>query len=404
VYPLLVLVGTWSILVANLVGREGWLGGLGQILGSDFVTLYAAGQAYFGAVDQLYDLERQAAYQQALIAPTALAGVNPFISPPQVALAYGALTALPPVAALLVWSGLTFGFVVLAAWIGARYLAPDWLVRAGLSPLRLSIVVLSSFAFVEGVIVGQNHGLTLLLVSGVCAATLRQRWTLAGALAGLLLYKPHVALGFLVLWLVWRRWRALAAFGGVALSWVGLSVVLTGLEPYLAYARFLDQVLLLPYREGFPTYIMVTPYGLLTSWLPASFVPLIRLATNAIALSGVLLLGWSAYRTRHLPPAAAARPLALAVLFPLVALPYALLHDLLILVPFFLLWVRQPGASNLVLRAAIVSYLCTLLVPLISQRLGLALLALLPLGLVGLLVRPGAHLQSGWDSERGTGW
>jgi hypothetical protein len=143
---------------------------------------------------------------------------------------------------------------------------------------------------------------------------------------------------------------------------------------------------------------MVTPYGLLSSLLPAQLAPLIRLTTNAILFGGLLLLGWTAYRSRHLPPADAPRVMALAVLFPLVALPYALLHDLLILVPCFLLWVREPGATSLVLRAATLSYLSVLLVPLISQQLDRALLPLLPLGLLVLLlrqVRPAAPLQSG---------
>jgi hypothetical protein len=64
----------------------------------------------------------------------------------------------------------------------------------------------------------------------------------------------------------------------------------------------------------------------------------------------------------------------------LIATPYTLVHDLVILIPFFVLWAYQdPGKPAL--YAAIATYFSSLLLPTISYAVGLALLAIIPLGL-----------------------
>jgi hypothetical protein len=212
-YRRLILVASWSIVVLNVLLRRGWRGGLGQIIGIDTVILYAAGQPYRTNSASLYDFPSQLALQRQLIAPTALPGSGPFSNPPFVAAAYALLTHLPVGWALGVWSVLMLGAAGVAAYLAYRFLTPRWLLDAGLTLSTLPIVVLSSFAFVEGFQAGQNHGLTLLLVTGICVATLTGRWYLAGALGGLLIYKPQFVLGFLLIWLIWRRWVASGAPG-----------------------------------------------------------------------------------------------------------------------------------------------------------------------------------------------
>src|SRR5262245_30933095 len=210
-YPRLLLGCFALVMLANALLGDGWMGGLGQFIGVDFVTLYAAGWLYRFEPAHLYDFAAQGALQASLVGADP-PGTNPTISPPWVAQAYSALTHLPLGFAFALWTSLTLLCVAVALELGMRRLAPAQLGPAGLTRSQALVVVLSSLPFVEGFQVGQNHGLTFLLATGAAAATLAGRFALAGALAGCLLYKPHFALGFLIVWCAWRRADAVAAF------------------------------------------------------------------------------------------------------------------------------------------------------------------------------------------------
>ncbi|MBN1919718.1 MAG: DUF2029 domain-containing protein [Anaerolineae bacterium] len=390
VYPRLALLGMVGVLLFDFLASQGWLGALGQIVGSDFVTLYAAGTAFRTAPAQLYDFAAQGALQQALIAPTPYPGLNPFISPPYVAQVYALLTLLPLPWAFGLWQLLALLCLGGAALTLGRVIVPESALKGDFPAWQLAIVLLSSFAFVSGFRVGQNHTLTLLLIAAVCAATLRERWGLAGVLAALLLYKPQFALGFLILWLVWWKPKALMAFGTVAAVWVGSAVALRGLSPFLDYLALQDSLLRLAYVEGFPSYIFVTPYGLLATALPERFLPWIQVLTQFLLLTfalGLLIVG---YRWRSIAQSHRGPVLALAVLFPFLTMPYTLLHDLLLMAPVLLLAAQHPAIhhSNIarrVLWAAIACYLGALLLPLVGYATGVALAALLPLAVFAAL-------------------
>jgi hypothetical protein len=47
-YPRLMLIATWLIIVLNILFRDGWQGGLGQIIGGDFIMFYSTGRLYNG--------------------------------------------------------------------------------------------------------------------------------------------------------------------------------------------------------------------------------------------------------------------------------------------------------------------------------------------------------------------
>lgn len=197
-YPRLIGVVLWAAWGLEVLLRRGWLGGLGQVIGSDFVTLYAAGWLDRFSPDRLYDFPAQARIQQTLIAPTPLPGLNPFISPPYVALACQVLMLLPLPAALVIWWGVTLLLTLHAARRLWGFLPAD--LRSGPLPFpQFLVLVFSFFPFLAGWRVGQNHVLTLWLAVGILEMDRAGRPLLAGILAGLLLYKPHFALGFLIL-------------------------------------------------------------------------------------------------------------------------------------------------------------------------------------------------------------
>jgi len=385
-YPRLMLLVVSAVLLLDVGLRQGWRGGLGQIIGSDFITLYAAGSVYRTEPAGLYDFSRQHALQQSLITPTPLTGLNPFISPPYVAQVYALLTILPLPLAFVLISIASLALLVGSVWLlVALHTAMG--SRFHISRGQLGILALSSFAFIEGFRVGQNHTLALLLVSAICLAMVKERWALAGALAGLLIYKPQFVLGFLILWLIWGRLDALLSFGLVVVAWVGSAVLATGLDPYLGYLGLQGALLRLPYVEGFPSYLMVTPYGLLATLLPESALPLVQWVTRGLAVAATLLLMVTAYRLRQSPARQRVLGLAAAVLFPLLVAPYTLLHDLLLLIPIVLLLAAEPTLDWPRLRTwAALAYAGALFLPLLGYIIGVALPALLPLSLAVVTV------------------
>lgn len=379
-YPRLMLIAVGAIVVAHILLRQGWQGGLGQIIGSDFITLVSAGQLYWTDPSELYDYQQQYAVQQLLISPTLLPGLNPYISPPYVAMAYGALARMPLEMSFTIWTILTLAAVVMAAYLTERYLIPDRLRGPSLSVPQLVVLVMSSFAFVEGVIVGQNHGVTLLLATAVAVFSLRGRWWLAGLCGGLLIYKPHFVLGFLVIWLVWRRNRALVAFAATAAVWLVVSLATSGADPYRAYLGLSDALLGLPYVDGFPAYLMVTPSGLLSTLLPQAAAASARALSLTIALGATGALLAIAWRYRAMPDDKCGPALAAGLLYPLLVAPYTLLHDLVLLLPVFALLSHIQGHRRALLCSAAVSYVGMLLLTFIGQQMGVALVALIPLG------------------------
>jgi hypothetical protein len=75
---------------------------------------------------------------------------------------------------------------------------------------------------------GQIAPLGLLLSSLAILGIVERSPLLAGACAGLLLYKPPYALPFLLLLLVRREWRAVAVAAAIAVVWYAASVTATG--------------------------------------------------------------------------------------------------------------------------------------------------------------------------------
>jgi hypothetical protein len=379
-YPRLMLLATWTILLFNLLLHQGWLGGVGQIIGGDFIMFYATGLMYRTEPARIYDYEEQFRVQQALIEPTVMPGLNPYMNPPYVAMAYSLLPNLPLAWALLAWSLLT----ILCAVLAVRWLiplAPRRLQGIGLDTNRLTILVLSFFPFIEGLQAGQNHGLTLMLVTGMVIGTLKERWLLAGVCAGLLLYKPQFILGFLIIWLVWRQFKTLATVASIAALWGGSYLLLHGWAAYHTYNELSQVFLLLPYIKGFPAYLLVTFYGLLTTLLPQSVQPILYRLDQLLIVLLSLGLAWVAYRLRRHPPAQRIPALALALLLPLIAFPYALLHDMLILIPGFILWAGYAPSRGL-LYAAILVYLGAFFLTPLAALSKVGLMAGLTLGLL----------------------
>ena len=381
-YPRLFFIAAWIIVVLNLIFRQGWSGLLRQIIGSDFVTLYSAGLLQRIDPANLYNFIRQAEVQQALIQPTPLPGVNPFISPPYVAAVYSLFTYMSLPLAIIIWSLLSLVLTLIAVRI-LHYLLPKTIMEK-LGFWQLSIIVLSFFPIIEGFQAGQNHTLTLLLVTTVILFNLSERWFLAGVMAGFMIYKPQFVLGFLIIWLVWRKSKALIGFVTVSVVEVGSYFIINGISPFLNYLKISQDLVLLPFIPGFPGYLLLTPYGLLSTIFPMEALPVTRIVTVVITIVITIGLIWLAFRLRNEAIKDRIPALVLAILFPLVTTPYALLHDLIIIIPGLIIWARF-SESRILLYTTIVVYLGGLFLTLLSLMTKLALTSFIPVGLIILV-------------------
>ena len=382
-YPRLFLISGGMVLFLNVLLHQGWLGGLtGIMLWGGVIANYAGGIQYHIDITQLYDPYLQELTQAALILPTISPGFAPFISMPNIAWAYSLLTAIPLTWAVGIWFIFSLACTAIAVKIMARWLVPDWLKSHGLTALQLAVLVCSNFAFIIGLQAGQTHMLTMLLVAGIVITSRREKWVLSGILAGLLIYKPQFAFGFLIVWFVWRRWDALVSFGITAGLWIGVPLLQHGIGPFLDYLEFTDMLLLLPYAgESFPVAIMATPYALLATLIPIQLVRPFQLLFTIGVLVLSVALGVFAFRQRQVPVDKRTASLVLAIFYPLLTMPHTLIYDLLILVPALLLIAQNQRQARALLGPLSFLYVGMLFLPLVGYALGVSLTALIPIGL-----------------------
>jgi hypothetical protein len=374
---------------------SGLVWGAGGIISFDFLTLYSAGLIYWQDIDHLYNLAVQAQVEQAVFAPTPMGdGVNVFSSPPHVALAYSIFNLLPYGWAFLLVTLLSILAVVAAiTWIDRDLISPA-LRAAGLTRFQMLVLAFSFFPNLFGLFLGQNQAFSLLLVTGIVILSLREKWWLAGTLAGLLSYKPHFVIGFLILWLAWRKWKAWIAFGVTAGFWAGGVILMHGLGPYWDYLRAIEGLVKLPYGIG--RYLETTLFALAATSLPEEALPVLLRLLQGAAVAASLGLAWLAHRARREPAQEKLLVYALAVLYPFLAFPHTLQYDLTLLILALALW-AYSRPSQKVLHWAAGVYLGSFLLLAITIPSGVALLALLPAGMAAVLV--GDALGGGREDE-----
>ncbi|MDP3181827.1 MAG: glycosyltransferase family 87 protein [Desulfobaccales bacterium] len=205
----------WTLTGAGLTDRTG------LPVGGDFAHYWAAASlALNGQAAAVYDYPRLLTWEQAFFGPEL---ALPFLYPPTFLLMLLPLAFLPYLAALAVW--------LLPALAG--YL----LIVRRLAPHPLSIwLTLAFFGTFQNFIHGQNGFLSAVLLGGGLCLLERSPWT-AGLLLGLLSYKPHLAALIPVALVAGRRWQALLAMSSSALGLALASILMLGLEVWLAFLR-----------------------------------------------------------------------------------------------------------------------------------------------------------------------
>jgi hypothetical protein len=332
------------LLLARLAGAALWLAWLlslalggwahdrpGHRVGADHVQYYVVGRLVDeGAPELIYDAETMR-QRQAEVGGPGWQGYLPFRYPPFYALCFAPTSRLSYEASWLLWTAL--GLLV---WAGS-----GWLLGA---PWRTGLVWSACFFPVfAAVSFGQNSLISLAILSAAGVLWLRDRPLAAGLVAGLLAFKPHLALGLGLLWLLdarrsWPALLGLAATTGAlaALGWLAIPRACEAVLASLGGNVSTSDPLSLPWNMGSQGFWELLLPG--QTALPRR----LSLATSAAGLAVLVALWWQVRQRR-------AMALAVAVLLTPWLTPYLMVYDwTILLLPAVLLWreCRGDGRSG----------------------------------------------------------
>ncbi len=130
----------------------------------------------------------------------------------------------------------------LALWLAAGLLALVWSVRLLRLPMWVALALVVSPAMTFNTILGQTGPFVLLLFAALHLAMVGDQRVRAGLLAGLMILKPPLALGYGLVWLVQaKRYRVsmiTAAVVGVVLS---VPTLLGGIGPWTRFVEAMGE-------------------------------------------------------------------------------------------------------------------------------------------------------------------
>ncbi len=287
---------------------------LGDNFHNDFTFYYAAARLGLAhGWSHLYDLRLQQEQLDAISSHITIAQLARYVSPPPLAWLVMPLTLLPYQVAYWLWSALLVGALVLAWHLAAP--------GSGRARVIFLVAAIGWLPIIYGLQLGQP---ALFVAAGVaaCYALLqRGRDVEAGAVLGVLVLKPQLALLVPVVLLVSGRWRAFAS------SVVVLAVITAASVAVLGPSGVTDYV----DRLNFATTIAENQAQTLAGWIHN--LQAVRIVQGLIAAWTVGL----AYRLRRRGPAVV---LAVALIGGLAASPYVHYDDLAMLGLACLLFLR----------------------------------------------------------------
>lgn len=228
----------------------------------DFRPGYVGQWALRHGLDPYQDPNIRASWQRIVAAEELESRSTPglpdqaFIYPPWAAAWMGLLLgALPYGLAYPLWYG-----VVVLALLAACFGMQRALARLEAPPLTTADLLLTALALkgtVVALINGQNTFLALALAAGAWWASTAHHRTMAGLLLGLAAFKITVALPFIGLFLLEKRWRSLSmavATGAVllALFWSWAAQPLAYLASYRHLLDFVQYDVVRPTQPGYP--------------------------------------------------------------------------------------------------------------------------------------------------------
>lgn len=314
-----------GLVKSDFIGRNGRYLADGDVFGRDFIAFYTAGQAALGGhAASMYDLKAAYAAQDA-VAPKP-ASYRPWFYPPPIFLLVRTIAMVPDYLwALLIWSGAGMA----AMGVALLRLAPDrlvlWLL---LCPTALLVLRAGQISLLYAAV------FTLALV-----ALRDRRHILAGILIGCLIVKPQLGVLLPLALVAARQWRAFWAATGTVVVLCSLSLSVDGAQAWYAFldASDLFKVFLTDGLPGIgrPTAGLVNVYGaLLQMGAPHVY------AVMGQAITGAAAALWVASTCQR--EGISHRSIAVMLVATVLAAPYVMTYDLVLLLPVAALILTAP--------------------------------------------------------------
>ena len=295
----------------------------GNPIGGDYSYYWAAESLVLqGDAAAVYDFPRLRAVELAVFGKEASV---PFPYPPTFLLLLLPLGLLPYLPSLALWLTAT----------GGGYL---WLIRRLAPHPRIIWLALAFPGTFQNLGFGQNGWLSALLLGG--GLLLLDRWPLAaGALFGLLTYKPHLTALIPVALVAARRWRALLALGLTAAGWALASLLILGPEAWSGFLKNVPvAVKLLETGKFALIYKMPTVFS--AALLAGAGLTAARVLQAVVMLAAAAAVAWAWRRG-----AAPAIRNAVLILGTLLFIPHSFIYDLAILA-LPLAWLGWDGYTR----------------------------------------------------------
>jgi glycosyl transferase family 87 len=336
---------------------------------TDFVSVWAAGQLVRdGHPAAAYDWTLHKAAENAALGRP-FATYYPWFYPPPFLLVAAVVATLPYVPAFAAWIAITLPAYALA-------------IRAIIGH-RIGLLMACAFpGVVMNAVAGQNGYVTAALIGGALHL-MDRRPAVAGALIGLLTYKPHFGILFPLVLAASGRWRVFMSATLVTIAMAALSYAILGAETWEAYFRSLSVVSDVALTQETHFKRIHSVFALVRALGGSDGV--------AWALHGPVMAATALYvcllwRSR-VPFDLKAAALAVG---SLLVTPYLFIYDLVILavpVAFLVHAARRDGALPGELIGLCAASLLILLFLVVTAPLGLAATALV----AALVVRRASH-------------
>jgi len=323
---------------------------------TSFRQLYTAGyMVRTGHSRELYDYNTQKLFQDQLVSRESV--LMPFIRPP-----FDALVFVP--FSFLSYSSAYVAFLVLSlALLGASVrILRQWTNNLRASRKWLPIAIFASFVpIASALMLGQDSILLLTLLSASMLALEKERDFMAGALAGLGLFKFHLLIPLALLLLCWRRFRFFSGFFSVAAALAMISIWVASPEQIRFYAESLlnigqgrnggAQALL---RYPLPITMMASVHGLVNGLFSAPSTQ--RTIVTILLAVGIMM--WVAIAVPKACPAQWMIPIALTT--AVLVSYYLFIYDLtILLLPLAVALNRSTGLAR-VKHSGLLSAACIL--------------------------------------------
>jgi hypothetical protein len=305
------LISVNSLMIGLSFARDQPLSLSGAPFGGDFIEFYTAGLILnnYGS-HRLYDFQLQDDLTHEFLPGFSL----PYVTPPYVAIVFSPLACLPFRLAYLTWILISIGLYLAAIGLA---------LRLEVLPRAMTFLVCLAFPpfFMLVLAGGQISAIGCFIFASWLYLMKTDRKLMAGAVLGLLLYKPTLAVFLVPALLVGRQFRTLIGFAIVSSALIILSIWMVGgggLIRYLAILREFNSVVGFGYTRA-PMLVDL-----------AAFVR--QLFHLDIRYLSVLLALPLTYLTRHYPER--------AIVPTMVFNSYAPVYDLIILIPLLIVAYR----------------------------------------------------------------